>query len=486
MSLPPSSGLARPPAARSASFRDPSGRIYLHSGRVLRVLNQEGGGNLDALLGSAAAARRMERGQLVRTRRIDGEEKSALLRELGMDPAAGLDLVEHERIAFPVYPYEFTPEMLYEAGLLTVELALALLEEGLGLKDATPYNVLFRGAQPVFVDALSVERRDPLDPVWLPYAQWVRTFLLPLAANKYFGMSLQGIFTTRRDGLEPEELYRMAGLLRRLRPGFFSLVTLPALLGRRKAAQEEELYRERREADPAKARFVLQWLLRRARRDLQRLAPRTRSSNWSQYYETLSYSDQGFRAKREFLERVLGEARPRRVLDLGCNTGMFSALAARGGAAVVAADCDPVVVGEVYRTAQSEPLDITPLVLNLGRPSPALGWRNSEQPSFLERARGGFDMVFMLALIHHLMVSERVPLEEVVDLAAELTTGQLIIEYVAREDAMFRRLCRGRQHLHADFTREAFTAACRRRFEIVESTELPGGTRALYRLRKRG
>jgi hypothetical protein len=29
------------------------------------------------------------------------------------------------------------------------------LREGFGLKDATPYNVLFRGAQPVFVDLLS-------------------------------------------------------------------------------------------------------------------------------------------------------------------------------------------------------------------------------------------------------------------------------------------------------------------------------------------
>ena len=73
---------------------------------------------------------------------------------------------------------------------LTLRLALDLLPEGFGLKDATPYNVLFRGPDPVFVDALSIERRDAGDPTWLAYAQFVRTFVLPLVANRRFGLPL--------------------------------------------------------------------------------------------------------------------------------------------------------------------------------------------------------------------------------------------------------------------------------------------------------
>ena len=44
--------------------------------------------------------------------------------------------------------------------------------------------------------------------MWLPYAQFVRTFLLPLLANKHYGIQLSEIFTTRRDGLEHEDVYR--------------------------------------------------------------------------------------------------------------------------------------------------------------------------------------------------------------------------------------------------------------------------------------
>ena len=64
--------------------------------------------------------------------------------ELGASREAGV--WEHERIPFPSFPYEWPPEMLEAAGSLTLDLAEAALEEGFGLKDATPYNVLFRGA----------------------------------------------------------------------------------------------------------------------------------------------------------------------------------------------------------------------------------------------------------------------------------------------------------------------------------------------------
>ncbi len=115
--------------------------------------------------------------------------------------------------------------MLHAAARLTLDLAEAALQEGFGLKDATPYNVLFRGACPVFVDVLSFERRDPLDSTWMAYAQFVRTFLLPLMASRYFGLPLDQILTGQRDGIEPETIYRWAGPWRKLAPPFLGLVT---------------------------------------------------------------------------------------------------------------------------------------------------------------------------------------------------------------------------------------------------------------------
>src|SRR5204862_7399442 len=138
--------------------------------------------------------------------------------------------------------YEWTPEMLHAAGLLTLDLARELLADGLGLKDATPYNVLFHGPEPVFIDVLSFERREPGDPTWLPYAQFVRTILLPLLANRAYGLGLDQILTTRRDGSEPEEVYRWTKPSQRLRSPYFSLVTMPSLLGGKHKQDDTRIY----------------------------------------------------------------------------------------------------------------------------------------------------------------------------------------------------------------------------------------------------
>jgi len=182
------------------------------------------------------------------------------------------------------------------------------------------------------------------------------------------------------------------------------------------------------------------------------------------------------------MKEVLAEFQPRRVLDVGCNTGAFSVLAAQQGAQVVGIDQDAVVVGALWRKAQAEKLDILPLVNNLGRPSPAMGWRNQECASFLDRAHGQFDAVFMLAVLHHMLVSERLPLEEILALASTLTTNLLVIEFVAPEDPMFRRIVRGREHLFAGLTTAAFEVACQRHFRIVRSHALEPSSRRLYLL----
>jgi SAM-dependent methyltransferase len=197
------------------------------------------------------------------------------------------------------------------------------------------------------------------------------------------------------------------------------------------------------------------------------------------------FTDKYFETKHAFVEGALAEFRPKNVLDVGCNTGHFSALAARSGAAVVGIDQDPAVVGQVWREAREQGLNVLPLVVDLTRPSPAIGWRNLECPSFLERTRAAFDGVLMLAVIHHMLVSERIPLPQILELAAELTSDLLVIEFVPTDDPMFRRLSRGRDHLFTDLSVESFEAACRRHFEVVRSRRLEESPRSIYLLRKR-
>jgi SAM-dependent methyltransferase len=462
------------------SFRDPAGAVLHYRNRILRTVNDAGAADLEAFLATGVAREAMESGKLIRSVRISPGE----FPDLALDTD---HLLEHERIPFPSYPYEWPPEMLHAAGALTLELARRGLEAGFGLKDATPYNVLFRGPEPVFVDVLSFERREPRDAAWMAYAQFVSTFLLPLLANRSFGLPVGQILSGRREGLEPETMYRWAGLWRRLVPPFFGLVTLPAWLGRRRKG-DPSLYRPKPAASPEQAHFVVDGLLKSCERRLAAVQPGSHNgdSTWSGYLERKSiYTPAQLARKEAFVSEALQVAKPRTVLDVGANEGRFSFLAAQGGASVVAIDSDPVVAGSIWRQASRSHLDVLPLVVDLTRPTPAVGWRNRECASFLERARGSFDVVMMLAVVHHVLVTERIPLDDLLELAGELSREFVLIEFVAPEDPMFQRIVRGREGLYSHLTNGGFEAAARSRFDLVKSVRIEGLYRWLYLFRRR-
>lgn len=475
----------------ATSFRDPGGQLLSKDGRIFRFVKSSAADELRTFLASTTARTFTESHRLVGTVFLDPSAVKSLALDHVVKDVTEIEqpniVVEHERIPFPSFPYEWAPEMLHAAASLTLDLAKALLSEGLGLKDATPYNVLFDGPDPVFIDLLSFESREPTDPVWTPYAQFVRTFLLPLLVNKHFGLPLDQMLITHRDGLEPHEVFRLSSLSQKIKPEFMTLVSLPNWLGTARSSNRAELYRKRSTGNPEKARFVLAHLLKGLRKKLRQVAPESKTtSNWSDYMTGSEHLKAFFREKETIIQEAINLYHPRTVLDVGCNTGHFSVLAANSGASVVAIDYDPVVVGRVWRTAHDQNISILPLVVDLTRPTPSVGWRNEECPSFLERAKSRFDAVLMLAVIHHMMVTERIPLSRILQLASEITTNLLIVEFVAPEDEMFRLLTRGRDHLHKDLTLDVFETTAKDFFDVVSSARLGESHRWIYVLRKKG
>jgi len=470
----------------SQSFRDPDGSVVVTGDRVLRVVNASAASNLGKALASDAVRHLVTEGAFIESRLLEGPDLAEARTILGSGKRAGPAeqvVFEHPRVGFPSFPYEWCPEMLHAAGTLTLDIASGLHKAGLGLKDATPYNVLFRGPRPVFIDAASLEARAGGDPTWLPYAQFVRTFLLPLLVSKHCRMSLRQVFLAHRDGLEPESVYAILGIGRRLRPPFLFTVSVPTWLAGR-AGTQPTIYTRRSEA-PDKAAFILASTIGHLRRQLERAAPVSASSIWSDYMETKSYREDGFDAKERFVRAALDAGKSSVVLDIGCNTGHFSEIAARHGAEVVALDSDPVCVGKTFQRAVTTSLPILPLVADISRPSPAMGWRSSEQSSLIDRLTGRFDLVLMLAVLHHLLVTERIPLREILRLAADLTKDLLVLEYVGPSDDMFKRLVRGRDDLYSHVSVEWFETSCREFFEIVEVKSLDPLDRRLYLLQRK-
>ena len=471
----------------SASFRDPSGRLLFVNGRVLRLVHSGAAAQLQRFLDTQLARDLTASGRLVSSAPLDHSPPEFRKQGLPIEfshRSNGQLLIEHECIALQSFPFEWPPEMLFEAGVLTLDLAEAALSVNYSLKDATPYNILFSGTRAVFVDLLSFEERDPHDPTWLPLNQFLQTFLLPLLVNRYYGLKLDQLFISNRDGIEPAQVSKLASPLQKLSPLFFSLVTAAQWLTRKEPKRDDRIYQPKRLDNPEKARFILEQQLKRLRRLLLKVEPTSnKNSAWTQYMSERFVSSDYLQRKEDSVRAMLKVSAPSRVLDVGCNTGYFSALTAKAGAKVVAIDQDPEVVGAVWRRAVIEQLDILPLVVNLGRPTPAIGWRNEECPSFLERTRGQFDLVLMLAVLHHLLIVEQIPLSSILELTAELTTNYLLIEFVDPADGVFQHLVRRRGELFAGLTRESFETEARRWFRIENQLQL-NQTRTLYLLTK--
>jgi SAM-dependent methyltransferase len=209
-----------------------------------------------------------------------------------------------------------------------------------------------------------------------------------------------------------------------------------------------------------------------------------RKSTWSNYIEELPYTKEQFQEKESTVKAFIEKTSPKKVLDIGCNDGFFSFLAAKNKASVVSIDSDPVVIGKTWREAKKQKLSVLPLVVDISRPSPAVGWLNNESSSFFDRFIGKFDMVFMLAIIHHLVARERTPLKEVIQMASELTTKHLIIEFVGTQDGSVAKLARGRDSIELD-SPEFFESCLYPYFDIIEKKPITDSHRILYLLLKR-
>jgi len=467
------------PTAEPGSFRDPQSRVFVDEGRILRVLSASAAADFAALEGTDFYRRFLEDGRLIETHRLAGGDAEALLPALG--GGAREAVLEHRRVATISYPFEWSFSMLRDAALLTLDVQLAALGEGLTLKDASAYNVQFENARPVFIDLGSFERLESGAP-WAGYLQFCQHFLYPLLLQAHKGVDFQPFLRGRLDGILPETMAPLFRGHERLRAGVLSHVWLQARLRRSAQDAGAGLRSELRRAGFSKELVLAN--VRGLRRLVERLEWRPQGSAWVDYAATHSYSEGDHAAKRSFVERVVARRRWGVVWDLGANTGTFSRLVAPQAEVVLALDADHATVDRLYRELRAEvsPPAVLPLVQDLADPSPGLGWRGKERPRLADRARP--DLILGLALIHHLALSANLPLAEVLEEFASLGC-EAVLEWVDRADPMVERLLRHKSERHEDYDLARFETEIAARFALRSREELSSGSRILYHLAPR-
>jgi hypothetical protein len=415
----------------------------------------------------------------VRTEEVEGAEAPPGLRaeEYGA-------VLRHELIPFVSYPYEWTPGMLRDAALLTLDLTLASLDEDLVLKDATPYNVQFKGSRPVFLDIGSWEKLGAGEP-WAGYRQFCMQFLYPLMLQAYKGVPFQPWLRGALDGITPAQARSLMSFRDRFRKGTTTHVFIHARLDQsysKRGRTGGDIKKELKSAGFGKE--LIRANVRKVRKAVEAAAWSPPASVWTAYRNDNTYEDADNQAKAAFIKDVAGRRELDLAWDLGANDGFYSRILAEHSKHVLALDLDPSTVELLYRDLKAEGNEqILPLVMNLTDPSPGLGWRGLERKSFTDRGKP--DLILALALLHHVSITGNVPVRQFVEWLASLGAS-VVIEFMTREDPMVKRLLAAKRVDHEDYERGFFEQVVGESFEIERSEELPSGTRILYALRPRG
>lgn len=450
-----------------ASYRDPAGHIFHMDGRVLRSVSPSGAEDYRFIRDSGLLTRLSDKGMLIGAREVD----VGLLD--GVDAA---HVLEHPRIPFLSFPYEWGFEALKSAALLTLDVHLEALAGGATLVDASAYNIQFVGPRPVFIDVLSL-RRYKDGEYWRAQRQFSEHFLNPLLLHAATGVSHNAWFRGALEGIPIGAAAALLPLRWKWRWTVLSNVVLPHAMHKRLTEKKDFDASTLKSRQLPKAALV--GLLTQLRSFIAKLSPKSRGGEWADYTEWHTYSDTALAMKKEAVANFVAETKPRMLWDMGCNTGVFSEVALGAGAArIIGFDADSDAVDFAFRRASASALEFLPLLMDAANPSPDQGWRQRERPGLSGRSRP--DALIALAFLHHMVIGKNIPLGDAISWLVSLAPAGLV-EFVPRNDPTVTTMLSLRTGVDfSDYDEAHFVRHLEKLARIVRREPIMGSDRVLY------
>lgn len=444
-----------------ASFRDPSGFMFAIDGVFYRQINRQYQENYQFLMESGLYETLAKDGLLVPHHEVD-------LKPVKHESA--YKVIQPERVSFISYPYEWSFSQLKDAALVTLEIQKRALEFGMSLKDSSAYNIQFHHGRPVLIDTLSFEIYQEGEP-WVAYRQFCQHFLAPLSLMVYRDVRLSQLLRVYIDGIPLDLASDQLPTRTRFKFPLLLHIHLHASSQKRFASREIKTNKKMRKVD-------LLGLIDSLESAVKGLLWSPGGTEWGDYYNGHNYTPQGLEHKSQLVSEYLNIIQPQLTWDLGANTGLFSRLASEKGFPTVAFDIDPAAVERNYLECKTNREgNLLPLLLDLTNPSPGIGWGNRERLSLIER--GPADAVLSLAMIHHLAISNNVPLNQLALFFRELCSW-LIIEFIPKSDSQVQRLLTTRADIFPNYTFEEFERIFTKYFKIHRCESILDSERFLY------
>lgn len=453
----------------AGSFRDPAGYIFEADNRIFRTVSNYAEQEYNQLRDNGFYDKLFETGYSVSANEVNISDFSNL-------PANTALILEHPKIPFISYPYEWGFLQLKSAALLHLDLQIFALNHNVILKDSSAYNVQFIGSKPVFIDFLSF-RQYQEGEYWEGHMQFCEQFLNPLLLRSIFGVPHNAWYRGNMEGIPTGSIVKLLSLKHKFSLNVLLHLVLPDYLqNRSQKINISSLIKKKNQHFPKK-RYLN--LLLQLKEWVTTLSPNDKhATTWSKYTEDNIYEVVDIEKKCDFIANFVREIKPKTVWDIGCNTGQYSELALRAGAKMVLGfDYDQQALDKAFNLASTKKLAFTPLFLDASNPTPKQGWNNSERKSLVERAEP--DAVFSLAFIHHLTIAKNIPLEWVIDwIVKKAPSG--IIEFVQKNDPTIQKMLSLRKDIHTEYCENVFCKILEKKAKIIQSAVISDKGRTLY------
>jgi len=445
----------------NSSFRDRSGFLFYYENEIYRIINFSYKKQYEKFMNSELYQKLEEKNLIITHSEIEN---------LDID-CDYYKIIKPEKIPFISYPYEWSFSQLKDAALLTLRIQKAAMKYGMTLKDGSAFNIQFHNGHPIFIDTLSFEIYEE-GQIWKPYKQFCQHFLAPLALISKKDVRLNLLSKTFIDGI-PIDL--AAKLLPKTTFGNFGLM---AHIHAHAKSQKHYENKDAKIKQKTLSKRSFEGLIESLKSSIEKMTWNVDSTEWGDYYSDTNYTEKSFEEKKQFISLAIDQVKPKLVWDMGANTGVFSRLASTKGINTISYDIDPLAVEKNYLlSSQNSEQNILPLILDLTNPSSGIGWNHNERMSIIQR--GPADMVFALALVHHLAISNNVPLNKLAEFFSQISKF-LIIEFVPKSDSQVKRLLLTRDDIFENYDEKNFEIEFSKFFKIINSKKILDSERTIY------
>ena len=453
------------------SFRDPAGNIFYHNDKVYRILNDEGLKRYKFLKKNGLLKELISKNLIIRTDQIVSQK-------LNLKELKDKCILEHDKIDYISYPYEWSFQQLKDAAIHHLDLHLYLLNNNTTLIDASAYNIQFIGHKPIFIDILSIKEYEDGE-YWKAHKQFCENFLNPLILKSKRNINFNNWFKGNLEGISTKDLNSTLSINDKISYYIFVHVVLLNYLENKAINTEINISKVNKKKFPKNSYISI---LKNTRNLINNLKIKKEKTIWGDYSTNNTYKIEEEINKKKIVEQFSKKFKFKIIADLGCNDGVYSQIClANGCKNVIGFDYDLNSINKAFIYSKEKNLNFLPLYFDAFNPSPDHGWLQTERKGFMKRAN--FSGMLALAFEHHLAIAKNVPLEQVIKFLTNVAPRGLI-EFVPKNDYTIKKMISIKGDIFKDYNEVNFKKILSRTSKIISEKIVSNSGRKIFEFSK--